>query len=433
MNKDKALSKVPLKPGIYMFKNKDGEILYIGKAINLLSRVRSYFSNTPSSSKLKALVPQIERIETIQVESELEALILEANLIKKFLPPFNVRLTDDKDYLYIKVTKEDFPKVATARKNELAGSKVYFGPFPSSRRVKETLKSLRKLFPWCSNPPKKMHSYRSCFYYHLGLCPGPCVGKISKDDYKKIIKRLILLLDGKKQKLLAELTKDMQKSSMIQEFEKAQKLKNIIAGLNYLTQSNKLEIYLENPNYLEDIRLKSLEELKKVLSLPTFPERIEGYDISNLQGKQSSGSMVVLDNGEIDKSQYRKFKINKGETKGEKTNDYGSHQEMMKRRLKHLEWNLPDLIIIDGGLGQVRAVKKELDLASLEIPVFGLAKRMEWLYSPNGDIIKLPKNSLPLKLLQRLRDESHRFALKYHHNLRAKSFELDLPRKPASY
>ena len=426
----KDLVNLPHKPGIYMFKSKDAEVLYVGKAINLYSRVRSYFYDQSSSTKLQTLVPLIEKVETIEVESELEALILEANLIKKFLPSFNVRLTDDKDYLYIKFTKEDFPQVKTARKHELKDSKKYFGPFPSSRTVRETLKSLRKLFPWCSSPSKGKRP-RPCFYYSLGLCPGPCLGKVSIKDYNKTIKRLSLLLEGRKFKLLADLKKEMQKSSDNLNFENAQKLKKIIDGLNYLTQSNKLEIYLENPNFLEDVRIKSLDELKRVLNLPTFPGRIEGYDVSNLGGLEATGSMVVLTNGEIDKSQYRKFKINK-KTRLEKPNDYVSHQKMMRRRLKHKEWPLPDLIIIDGGLGQVREAKKELDLAFLNIPSFGLAKRMEWLYSPSGDIFKLPRSSGALKLLQKLRDESHRFALNYHRKLRSKSFEINLPRRMAN-
>lgn len=393
--------KLPHKPGVYQFKNKADRVIYVGKAIDLYHRVTSYFNGHPRGVRTN-LVEQIVSVETIIVESELEALILEANLIKKHLPQFNVRLTDDKDYLYIKITREDSPKVITARKHELKGSLKYFGPFPSSRTVKDTLKALRKVFPWCS----ASRWQRPCFYYHLGLCPGPCVGVISKEEYRKNIRRLIKLLDGKKDQLVTDLTKKMEELSKEQKFEEAARIKKTLTGILYLTQPNKIKNYLENPNFLEDQRILALEQLQKALKLKDIPHRIEGYDISNIQGHEATGSMVVLTEGEIDKSQYRKFKIH---ITG-RPNDVGMHKEMMGRRLKHSEWPLPDLMIIDGGLGQVRAV-------NFGIPIYGLAKRMEWLYSPDGSIIKLPKSSPALRLLQKLRDEAHRFAITYHRKL----------------
>ena len=433
---DKSL--IPHSPGVYIYKNSSGKIIYVGKAIDLYHRVSSYFSGYEEDSrranvnhigsldtKTALLVKQIASVETIIVESELEALILEANLIKKYLPEFNVRLTDDKDYLYIKFTKEDFPKVLTARKHELKDSLRYFGPFPSSRTVRETLKSLRKVFPWCSATnlrgfngiqPRRLQP-RACFHYHLGLCPGACVGEISKEGYRKNINRLGKLLDGKKGELTKELVKEMAKASSSQDFEEARRLKKTITGISYLTQPNRIKNYLENPNFLEDQRQIALEELQRVLSLPTIPERIEGYDISNIQGHESVGSMVVLTNGEIDKSQYRKFKI---KITG-KPNDYAMHQEMMGRRLKHPEWTFPDLIIIDGGAGQVSAVFPLIRDSKFMIPIYGLAKRQEWLYHPDGSIVKLPKSSGALKLLQKLRDESHRFAITFHRKLHRKT------------
>ncbi len=408
-------SKIPHKPGVYIYKNKSGKIIYVGKAIDLYHRVTSYFSGD-QIQRTAALVTEIASVESIIVESELEALILEANLIKKYLPQFNVRLTDDKDYLYIKITKEDFPKVLTARKHDLQNSLRYFGPFPSSKTVKETLKALRKVFPWCSNPSKS--APRSCFYYHLGLCPGVCVGKISKEDYRKNIFRLSQLLEGNKEKLVTDLSKEMAMASEEKDFEEAGGLKKTIKGIVYLNQSNRVAAYLENPNFLEDEREIALKELQTVLKLTKLPERIEGYDISNTQGQQSTGSMVVLTNGETDKSQYRKFKI----LITGKPNDVGMHREMMRRRLKHSEWPTPDLMIIDGGRGQVRAAYSELQKRNINIPIFGLAKRMEWLYSKGEEITKLPRKSSSLKLLQKLRDESHRFAITYHRKLRGKTF-----------
>lgn len=392
-------SKLPRRSGIYQFKDSQGHVLYVGKAIDLYHRVASYF-NRQIDTKTAALVSQIASLETIIVESELEALILEANLIKKYLPPFNVRLIDDKDFLYIGLTKEDFPKVVTIRKPDLKKMKKYWGPFPSSRTVRDTLKQLRHIFPWCQG------GRRVCFYYHLGLCPGSCVGLIPKEDHQKTIKRFSKFMDGKKEQLIEELTKEMLAASKDEQFEEALRLKKIIYGINYLTQTNRVKAYLENPNFLEEETTLALKELQKDLHLPKIPQRIEGYDVSNIQGKEAVGSMVVLTYGEIDKSQYRKFKM---QTTG-RPNDVGMLKEMIRRRMKN-NWPLPDLIIVDGGRGQARAVKSH-------IPVFGLAKRMEWLYPPEGELIKLPKKSLSLRLLQRLRDESHRFAISYHRKLR---------------
>jgi excinuclease ABC subunit C len=433
---DKEL--LPHKPGIYIFRDKAGEILYVGKAIDLYHRVASYFNNKDQTPKTHHLVQEIRSVETTIVESELEALILEASLIKKHLPPFNIRLTDDKDYIYIKITKADFPAVVTARSKDLSDARKYFGPFPSSRIVKETLKSLRRLFPWCANPPKGGESedqntrrseslshqtgpatarFRPCFYYHINQCPGPCVGKIGKEEYNKNLNRLCLLLEGKKAQLLEELHKEMLEDAATLQFEKASRIRRIISGLDYLTQPNRTKYYLENPNFLEDQNMQALIELQKILNLSTIPERIECYDISNIQGEHATGSMVVLTHGEIDKSEYRRFKI---KITG-KPNDVAMHQEMMRRRLGHDEWPLPDLFLIDGGRGQVRAVQTELLSKGLNIPVFGIAKRLEWLYPPDGEIIKIPRSKLSIRMLQKIRDEAHRFAITYHRKLRSRA------------
>lgn len=409
--------KIPHKPGIYMYKNSLGSVIYVGKAIDLYNRVSSYFSGAHDLKTMR-LVEEIRDIETIIVESELEALILEANLIKKYYPIFNISLKDDKEYLYIAVTKADYPQVMTARKRDLKPIKHYFGPFPSSRTVKMTLKQLRKVFPWCSNPPgSKNKSGRPCFYLHIKLCPGACIGAITKQDYNKIINRFVKFMDGRKDELTQDLTAEMTKYSKDEQYEQAQSVKKVLEGIQYLLQSNRVSSYLENPNFLEDEHKRGLLELQQVLNLPDYPERIEGYDISNISGTNATGSMVVLTNGEIDKSQYRRFKI---KITG-KPNDYGMHAEMMGRRSNN-SWPLPQLFIIDGGRGQVRASQAELQKKGINIPIFGLAKRMEWLYPVEGEVVKLPKRSLALRLLQKLRDESHRFAISYHRKLRAQSF-----------
>ncbi|MBI2196619.1 GIY-YIG nuclease family protein [Candidatus Daviesbacteria bacterium] len=441
---DKA--KLPHKPGVYVYKDKTGKVLYVGKAIDLYHRVASYFSGAISygvnlthpggvqgshlrNTRTSVLSNQIAAVETIVVESELEALILEASLIKKYLPPFNTRLTDDKDYLYIMVSKDDFPKILTARKKDLKAAKEHWGPFPSSRTVKETLKSLRRVFPWCSlssnlhsrcvkSIPHREWKPRPCFYYHLGLCPGVCICLVNKKDYQKIITRFSKFMDGKIEELVAQLLAEMIQKSKQRKFEEAARIKKILEGITYLTQPNRIKLYLENPNFLEDERQIALEELKKDLKLKVLPGRIEGYDISNIQGKQAAGSMVVLTNGEVDKSQYRRFKINPPAGGSGQPNDVGMMQEIIRRRLAHPEWPRPDLIIIDGGRGQANGAYRQLQAANYQIPIFGLAKRMEWLYPPEEEILKLPKKSLSLKLLQKLRDEAHRFAIGYHRKLR---------------
>ncbi|MDO8618578.1 MAG: excinuclease ABC subunit UvrC [Candidatus Daviesbacteria bacterium] len=412
---DKKL--LPHKSGVYIYRDAQKRILYVGKALDLYHRVASYFAKSDLAPRTAEMVSRIVSLETIIVESELEALILEANLIKKFKPIYNIRLTDDKDYLYIKVTKEAYPKVVTARKADLKDALKFFGPFPSSTTVRSTLKRLRRVFPWCSNPNGK----RPCFHYHIKLCPGPCAGQISQTDYKKIIKRFIVFMSGQKEKLLHDLTKEMVQKAKSAQFEEAGRIKKTIEGILYLTQSNRTQIYLENPNFLEDQTNKGLEELQKVLKLKSIPERIEGYDISNIQGHEAVASMVVLTHGEIDKSQYRKFKML---VSGE-PNDYAMHQETIRRRMKHPEWPAPDLLLIDGGKGQVSSVYAQVQATGPDnfksIPIIGLAKRMEWIYTTDGNEIRLSKTSLALKMLQKLRDESHRFAITYHRKLHATS------------
>lgn len=422
MNKDRHIfwknldkSLIPHKPGVYIYKNKHGQIIYVGKAIDLYHRVASYFlSSHHTNAKLFQMVSEIADIETIVVLSEIEALVLEANLIKKYLPPYNIKLTDDKDYLYIKITKEDFPKIQTARKNELQGVKEYFGPFPSGKTVRQTLKKLRKIFPWCGGSSKKG---KACFYYHLGLCPGSCVGKITQSEYKKRIRLFSKFMQGKKEEVVGELQKEMALYAKNLEFEKAQSVKKTIDGLIYLTETNNIQVYLENPNFVENQTQKSLESLQKCLGLDRIPHKIECFDISNIQGKDAVGSLVVLTDGEVDKKWFRRFKISFESGKEKKPNDVLMMRQIISRRLKHLEWPKPDLILVDGGKAQVGGALQELKLAEWKIPLFGLAKRNEWLVREDYSIIKLPRVSPALRMLQKIRDEAHRFAVTYHRKI----------------
>lgn len=416
-------NKLPNLPGVYLYKDSQGEVIYCGKAINLLKRVRSYFNRT-NIARTQNLVENIADVQTIVVQSELEALILEANLIKKYKPKFNIRLIDDKEYLYIKITADDFPKVMTARKSQLEFTKEYFGPFPSSTVVKETLKKLRRVFRWCNNPPIRTGPglYKTpnkpCFYYHLSLCSGACAREVSGKEYRRQIGSFIKFLSGQGGALVEGLEKNMKEAAKEQNFEVANTYKKMIEGIGYLRASTRVAHYLTNPNFIEDVREQGLAELAEALNLKDLPKRIECYDISNIGGHQAVGSMVVLANGEIDKSSYRKFKIR---MEGQ-PNDFAMLSEMMKRRLNHPEWGWPDMILIDGGRGQIRAALKEIEGRGMKIPLWGIAKRREWLYPPEGDEIKLRKNSLALRLVQKIRDESHRFAITYHRKLRDRKF-----------
>ncbi|KKR81500.1 MAG: Excinuclease ABC subunit C [Candidatus Daviesbacteria bacterium GW2011_GWA1_41_61] len=421
--------QLPHKPGVYIFQDKNGKILYVGKAINLYHRVASYFNGKPDNPKTASLVEKIANCETLEVLSDIEALILEANLIKKYLPPFNIRLTDDKDYLYIKITDEPFPRILIARKTELDDAKEYFGPFPSSKAVRATLKKLRRVFPWCTSPPKEGVK-RPCFYYHLNLCPGPCAGKIDQKEYLKITRGFSQFMQGKKEDLLASLKEEMKTFAQKREFERAQATKRIIEGVEYLSQPNRAEVYLENPNFVEAQNSLAVERLQKDLKLPQLPERIECFDISNIQGQYAVGSLVVLTSGEIDKRWYRRFKINPSADGKGKVNDVAMMREVVSRRVKHPEWPTPHLVLIDGGRGQVRGAWEEISKAGWKVPVLGLAKKMEWLYTRDKEVIKLSKSSLSLRLLQKIRDEAHRFAISYHRKLRSHSYNLNVLYNP---
>ncbi len=395
-------------------------MLYVGKAINLKKRVRSYFANKKNlGEKTNILVSQIKKIRTIRVESEIESLLLEANLIKKYRPKYNIKLTDGKAYPIIKITvKDTYPRVLIARKTDDPRS-LYFGPFPNANSMRLVLKTIRKIFPFQSvlNHPNKL-----CFYSHLGLCPCPSVTNDKK--YKKTITHIVKFLNGEAKSVVRDLEKERNYFSKKQQFEYALSTQNKIDAIKLVTSKlYKPFEYEKNPNLREDIRNEELnllmENLIKENVNVTKLNRIECFDISNTSGKDATGSMVVFINGEKESSLYRKFKIHN--TYNDRPNDFAMMEEVITRRLKHTEWIFPDLIIVDGGKGQISSAQRALAQANIQIPIIGLAKQKEIIITADFKEIILPQDSKELHLVMRIRDEAHRFAIGYHKKLRAKS------------
>lgn len=407
------LKTLPNSAGVYLLK-RGQQVIYVGKALNIKDRVKTHLQPKASlSPKAAQMRSEVDKVDFIAVRTGFEALLLEINLIKKLLPEYNIKLKDDKDYLYLKITQEDFPRVLTVRKRELLGSQYFLGPFPNASLVRTTIKSLRRIFPYCNEKQKKG---RPCFYYHLGLCSGACTKEVTKKDYQKMIKSLILFLEGKSDKLLLSWQKEMEKKSKEKKFEEAAGLRDRIQGAKYLLQENRVADYLKNPDLRNELLWNEAEELKKILGIGTPIHRIEGYDISHLQGSQMVGSMVVFSDGQPDKEQYRRFRIKK--VGG--IDDYASLQEVLQRRF-HNDWALPDLLVIDGGKGQLNASLEVLKELNITIPMISLAKREEEIYTTDGNKVRLERTNEGLKLIQRLRDEAHRFAITYHRKLRSDS------------
>ena len=542
------IALMPKLPGCYQYFDKDNNIIYIGKAKNLYNRVNSYFVGKKDSPKLQIMVPQIKKIECIVVNSEIEALILENELIKKYKPKYNVLLKDDKKFPYFLITKEDYPKITIVRKanrNPFKGK--YYGPYTDSRAMHATLEVINKIFPLkkCNTPKYKS---RPCLYYDLGQCCAPCQNKISSEEYKKIIKNVELFLSGKRKELIKKLKEEMQKASKACDFEKALLLRNSIQDIektmekqnivfkttganhdyigiatssNYISisilqvrqgrlinkkdfsfsqilsdntdfdeiiESTLREYYIllndeelpskiiiletfknvelykkwlslrlknevkivkassktdkemlalaqKNAQYnLEQTKLKELSKiqndynevgsyLQEKLKLNKFPHTIECYDISHIQGTNTVASGVYFENGEPKKSKYRKYKL-KTIQKGE-VDDFKSMREILSRRFKRIknnEINAPDLIIIDGGKGQLSSVIKIMKEYDLNLNIVSLAKREEEVFLPNqSKPVIFAINSPALHLFQRIRDEAHRFAITFHRQLRSKT------------
>lgn len=543
-----TLSIIPELSGSYQYYDKDGEIIYVGKAKNLKKRVYSYFNKHHDSPKLRVMVPQIAKIQFIVTDSEVEALILESHLIKKHKPKYNVLLKDDKKFPYFVITEEEYPRIIVARKankNKIKGK--YFGPYTDSRAMYATLDLIKKLFPLkqCKNPKFKD---RPCLYYHIGRCMAPCQRLITPDEYKKILKNVELFLTGKQKELVDALKKEMEKYAAKEDFEKAARYRDswmdvqktmehqkvvfentninqdIIAVYNEsnlfvvsllqirqgrltdkkdfqfsntegnlsseyevlttflkeyytmaseseipntivvprLLEQNDTELYtnwlasvankkvkisdaptkrniellnLAQKNakfFFEKVKLQKLTEIQRdynevgsyiqeKLGLTKFPYVVECFDISHIQGTNTVASLVTFENGLPKKSRYRKFKVRSTESKPD---DFKSLQEVVERRYfgKLTETlPMPDLIIIDGGKGQLSSVMEIFETKGLEVDVVSLAKRLEEVFKPHkSEPVIFPINSPALYFFQRIRDEAHRFAITYHRKLRGK-------------
>lgn len=571
------LKALPAKPGCYVYKDEANNVLYVGKAISLKNRVRSYFQDSARHGvRIARLVSKVRDLEWIVVDSEVEALVLECNLIKQHRPPYNVRLRDDKSYPYITITNEPFPRVLFTRRVRKDGAK-YFGPYTSAFSVRDTLDLLHKVFPLipCGKSWSGREEQRPCLYYHLGRCLGPCAGLADPVEYKQVVAKVERFLQGREEAMVADLKKEMNQAAEELDFERAARIRDQIGALENVLQKQKvltddktdqdviavvkdergaaiqmlyvrggkligqrqfildgaseappqeavqefvkqyysdapdvpreilLPVEIEERNIVqswlrqrrgaavtvevpqggEKLRLvdlaasnaeqalamfsqelsqkeawteEAMAQLQESLGLPTLPMRVEGYDISNIQGTAPVGSMVVVENGEAAKAEYRRFKIR---WHPESPNDFAMMHEVITRRLRaYLDGDpkftrLPDLIMIDGGKGQLGAALKARDELGLTVPMVGLAKRHEILYIPERSVfspessvespkegearglpysfegvsedyffkdVELPLNSPGLLLLRKLRDEAHRFALTFHRKLRDK-------------
>lgn len=445
------LKQLPGDPGVYFHKSASGEIIYVGKAAVLKNRVRQYFQKARAAdAKTDALVAEIADVDWITVDTELDALFLESEMIKRYKPRYNVLLRDDKSQVYVRLNLQDsYPYLSYSRFPMDDGAE-YFGPYYNGRAIKRALRYLRRTFPYSTH---ETMPNRLCLHYHIGLCPGVEAQKISSKEYKENLRKLIGYLKGDRLRIIRELESEMKQVAKELKFEEAARLRNRISNLRQLQK----QIIFRDEEFMDLSKDQGLAGLMALLSLPDIPKRIEGYDISHMQGTNNVASMVVATNGIAHKSEYRKFKM---QLPG--NNDFGHMRETMLRRFsgRHLDWPMPSLLLIDGGKGQLTAATEALREKGVFIPAIGLAKRTEQIvihndlsgvttnieaiksyqreknpmnepmvmYEGEFTLINLPHSSHIVKLLQRIRDESHRFAVSYHTVLKRQkqiSSELD--------
>ncbi len=432
------LADLPKEPGVYFHKDAQGDIIYVGKAAVLRNRVRQYFqASRGRDPKTEALVLEIVDLDWMVVVSELEALFLEAEMIRRYMPRYNILLRDDKALSYIRIDYDsDYPTVTTTRRPLDDGAR-YFGPYFSTQAVRQALKLLRRPFPYATK--RVVGQKRATLHYHLGLDPGLEEGRTSLEDYRANLRKLIAVIQGKRGTIVKELERDMKQAAKAHDFELATAIRNQVFALQGLNK----QVIFSDKEFLDISKDHALNELVNLLSMPEFPRRIEGYDISHMQGTDVVASMVVFTNGVSNKAEYRKFK-----TKINHNDDFYNMNETIKRRLSDKNrkaWGLPSLVLIDGGKGQLEAAIQARDAAGCgAIPFIGLAKREEQIViqkdksnvvlkrevvhqlggfvteSDDFLLVNVPHSTNLVKLLQRIRDESHRFAVTYHSVLKLK-------------
>ncbi|MDO8469532.1 MAG: UvrB/UvrC motif-containing protein [bacterium] len=437
VDRTELYKNLPDTPGVYLMYGAKRELLYIGKASVLKRRVSSYFLR-PHDSRIESLISRIRRIGTKETGTALEALILESLLIKKHQPPFNIREKDDRSFLFVEITKDAFPRVLIVRGRAAAKSArgKLFGPFTTAGSLREALRILRRVFPYNLHSPEELERLaalpakagrrRACFDAQIGLCPGTCVGRADRVAYRKAIRNLALVLGGKTQAVLKSLEREMNGAAKRLEFEEAARIRRQVYALRHVRDVALIgeDEFLSGKRSLpyEPVRIEG-----PALLVPSGVEgnRIEGYDISNISGTSAVGSMVVFLDGEPDKREYRKFRIRTIEQSdsarpdgaGRSGGDTGMLREVLLRRFGH-DWELPTLIMVDGGVGQVHTAERVVAEAGLTIPVVGIAKGPE---RKRNDVIgKIPKG-IDERTLIRVRDEAHRFAVAYHRMLRSKN------------
>ncbi|MBR0423955.1 UvrB/UvrC motif-containing protein [Candidatus Saccharibacteria bacterium] len=407
------LKELPAAPGVYFHKNTAGEIIYVGKAAVLKNRVRQYFQNPANRDvKTAALVAEIADTDWIVVDTEMDALFLESEMIKRYMPKWNILLRDDKTVSYVRIPmKLEVPDISFTR-NPVDDGATYVGPFYGKLAVEKAVRNLRRIFPYYNKP----YTGRKTLDTDLGLTPGIEIGKCTPEDYKRNLKKLIRYLEGGREKLLKELEKTMREASSRGDFELAAEARDQLFGLKEL----KKKIVFSDKEFLDISSDQALLGLQKMLGLEKPPRRIEGYDISHQSGTNTVGSMVIFINGASARNEYRKFKI-----RTSKNDDLKSMTEVLTRRLKHKEWEYPDLIVLDGGINQVRAILPIV--APYNIPVIGRDKSGDHSKSSgvkiiyDGKIMPLNPSSHIARLIARIDEESHRFAITYHSLLKRKS------------
>jgi len=407
-----AKLRLPDTPGVYIFRGKAKKPLYIGKATSLKSRVRSYFDRDIAKTRgphIKRMTEDAQTVDFMKTDSVLEALILEARLIKKHQPYYNTKEKDDKSFNYVVITKEDFPRVLLMRGKNLLDPRYkpgyeiqyFFGPFPQGTILKDALKIIRKIFPFrdtclpaITSRAKRGASkvIKPCFNRQIGLCPGVCTGEISKREYARTIRNLRLFFQGEKKTLLTKLQHDMSVAAKGQRFEQAGEIKKTIFSLKHI----------------HDIALVKNSEI----SPDQYNFRIEAYDVAHLSGKNMVGVMCVVEDGTAQKSEYRKFKIRSFEG----ANDTRALTEILERRLAHIEWPLPRLVVVDGGVAQKNAALRVFSAAGVRIPVVGVVKNKR--HQPERLIGNRMIRSTHESAIILANAEAHRFAINYHRNLR---------------